>query len=141
MIAKYFGDRWSVVVLPVFGVLPPAGRMEARMVSWLERLAADRVIMWANQHANMLVSVEDVVAAVGLPRRMPHNTFEQAIGRSLHNEFTQVRIEQTVKTLVERNMIMTDIAFAMDYSGPEKLARLLREIGTGPSTYRKKIND
>lgn len=99
-------------------------------------------INYINQHANRVVSVEDVAAAVGLSRRMLHNRFKQAIGRSIHDEIKRVRIQQAIRMLVETNMTVTEIALAMGYSGPEKLSRYFqRETGATPLAYRKKIKN
>jgi len=99
-------------------------------------------INYINQHANRVVSVEDVAAAVGLSRRMLHNRFKQAIGRSIHDEITRVRIQQVIRMLVETNMTVTEIALAMGYSGPEKLIRYFqRETGATPLAYRKNIKN
>lgn len=99
-------------------------------------------INYINQHSNRVLSVEDVAAAVGLSRRMLHNRFKQAIGRSIHDEITRVRIQKAIRMLVETNMTVTEIALTMGYSGAEKLIRhFQRETGITPLAYRKKIKN
>ena len=94
---------------------------------------------YINQHANRVIQVADVAAVVGLSRRTLYNRFRQAVGRSVHDEITRVRVQQISKMLIDTNMQISTIAEEMGYPGPEKMVRYFqRETGYTPLAFRKK---
>ncbi len=90
-------------------------------------------------HAKSNIQVEDVVRHAGISRRGLYNKFQKILGRSVFEEITRFRIEQITKMLLETNLNVSQIAQAMDFSGPEKLDRYFRRnTGITPLAYRKK---
>jgi LacI family transcriptional regulator, galactose operon repressor len=90
-------------------------------------------------HAKNNIQVDDVVQFVRISRRGLYKKFQQTLGRSVFDEITRIRNEQITKMLLETNMNVSQIAQAMNFSGPEKLDRYFQRLnGMTPIAYRKK---
>jgi len=96
-------------------------------------------LKYIRMHAKSNIQVDDVVQNAGISRRGLYKKFQQTLGRSVFDEITRVRIEQISNMLLETNMNVSQIAHAMNFSGPEKLDRYFQRLnGMTPLAYRKK---
>jgi LacI family transcriptional regulator len=97
-----------------------------------------KAIRFIRQHAKTNVNVEAVVRQVSLSRRVLEKRFRQILGKSIHEEIRQARVELLVKMLSETQMSISDIAHALDFDDVTHLSRYFRkEKGLSPLQYRK----
>ncbi len=102
----------------------------------------DQVVSMAlrfiRQHSKELIQVGDVVAEVGLSRRPLQKRFRRILGRSIHEEIRRTHVKEFVRMLLETNMSVSQIAFALGYPSDKHIARIFRrEKGMTPLAYRR----
>lgn len=95
-------------------------------------------VRFIRRHAKEIIQVSDVVEAVAVSRRSLEQRFRRELGRSVLNEIKRARVDQVARMLVETNLSVSQIAFALGYTGVENIARYFRsEKGMSPVAYRK----
>lgn len=93
-------------------------------------------------NAKQSIQVSDVVDATVLSRRVLERRFRNLVGRSIHDEIRRVRVEQIILLLLETNLSVSKIAFALGYPGIDHIARYFRrEKGISLQAYRKKYGN
>ncbi|MHC4104166.1 MAG: helix-turn-helix transcriptional regulator [Planctomycetota bacterium] len=93
-------------------------------------------------NAKQSIRVSDVVDATALSRRVLERRFRNLVGRSIHDEIRRVRVEQIILLLLETNLSVSKIAFALGYPGIDHIARYFRgEKGISLRAYRKKYGN
>ena len=96
-------------------------------------------IRFIRQNAKEKIQVGDVVTAVAVSRCSLYKRFYKILGRSLHEEIVRVRMEQAARMLVETDMSISQIAFALGDYNDKHIARVFqKEFGVSPQTYRKR---
>jgi LacI family transcriptional regulator len=84
------------------------------------------------------ITVNDVIAAVGMSDRHLYNKFKRHLGRSVSQEIRNVKTQHIARMLIETNLSIVRIAAKLNYSGVEKLSRYFaREMGISPMAFRK----
>ncbi len=97
-----------------------------------------KAMRFIRQHSKEPIQVGDVVDAVALSRRSLYHQFRKVLGRSPNEEIRRARVEQIVRMLVETNLPVSKIAFALGYSSVAHIARYFRqEKGMNLQSYRK----
>ena len=95
-------------------------------------------VRFIRQHCREPIQVSDVVDAVLVSRRSLYQQFRRVLGRSPNEEIRRARVEQIVRMLVETNLPVSKIAFALGYSSVAHIARYFRqEKGMNLQSYRK----
>jgi len=90
-------------------------------------------------HARGWIQVEDVAEHVGLSRRTLERRFSKLIGRSVYSEIRKTRIQLVARMLLETNLTISQVSYALGYSCPENLSQSFqREKGLSPQAYRTK---
>ena len=90
-------------------------------------------------HARGWIQVDDVAEHVGLSRRTLERRFRKAIGRSVYGEIRKTRIQLVSRMLLETNLTISQVSYALGYSCPENLSQSFqREMGLSPQAYRVK---
>jgi LacI family transcriptional regulator len=97
-----------------------------------------KAVRFIRQHSKEPIQVSDVVDAVLVSRRSLYHQFRRVLGRSPNEEIRRTRVEQIVRMLVETNLPVSKIAFALGYSSVAHIARYFRqEKGMNLQSYRK----
>ncbi|RKY24489.1 MAG: hypothetical protein DRP62_03620 [Planctomycetota bacterium] len=94
-------------------------------------------IRFIRQHAREPIQVNDVVEATRIGRRRLEKKFQRIVGRSVHDEIKQTRIEEVAKMLRNTNLSISVIAMTLGYSSVNNIARYFRqEKGMSLLAYR-----
>jgi LacI family transcriptional regulator len=105
---------------------------------------ADALVKAAGQfiraHAGEAIGVKHVAAAFDLSRRTLDRRFVDALGRTVHDELTAVRMQTARNLLSESRQAMTEIATACGYATAASFSRAFRQhVGSWPSDYRSNV--
>jgi LacI family transcriptional regulator len=97
-------------------------------------------LRFIKNNARKMIQVDEIADAVALTRRVLEKRFRSKLGRSVHEEIVNVRMDLVARMLVETNMSIANIATAFGYSEINNLARCFRKIkGVNPLTFRKQF--
>lgn len=95
-------------------------------------------ILYIRRHSMLPIQVSKVADHVAMSRRSLERRFRRALGRSVLNEITNVRVDRICLMLTETNRPVSEIALSLGFSCPEHFARYLkRNKGMTPLAYRK----
>ena len=84
------------------------------------------------------LTVDDVVAATMVSRRVLEKKFRATLRRSIHREIRRVRVQYIQRLLVGTDMSIAEIAVKTGFDGIEHIARYFRkETGMSLRDYRK----
>ncbi len=98
-----------------------------------------KAISFIRDHVNSPVEVDDVVREVNLSRRLLYNRFRTATGKNVFAYIRDRRLEHFARQLLETNLTVSEIAYAMGYASDTNVARLFRKhFGLTPVAYRRK---
>jgi len=96
-----------------------------------------RALRFILTHARGWIQVEDVANHVGLSRRTLERRFSKLLGRSVYSEIRKVRVQLASRMLLETNLTISQVSYALGYSCPENMSQSFqRETGTSPQAYR-----
>jgi LacI family transcriptional regulator len=85
-----------------------------------------------------LISVDDVVNATALSRRVLEKRFQSVLKRSILDEINTLRIKQVKQLLTETDLSVTEISDFCGYTDIKNLSRYFRRHeGVSPLEYRK----
>ena len=99
--------------------------------------SADRYI---REHAGDAIGVAHIARAVGVSRRTLDRRFAKALGRSVHEELTAVRMQNACVLLSESLETVAYIARACGFRSAASFSRAFhRQIGCWPIEYRNRI--
>lgn len=85
-----------------------------------------------------LISVDDVVNATALSRRVLEKRFQSVLKRSILDEINTLRIKQVKQLLIETDLSVTEISDFCGYTDIKNLSRYFRRHeGVSPLEYRK----
>lgn len=98
-----------------------------------------RAISFIRERVNTLIEVDDVVAQVGLSRRRLYDRFRESTGKSIFAYIRDRRLENFARLLLETNLTVSEIAYAMGYDSDTNVARLFKKhFGMTPVAYRRR---
>lgn len=84
------------------------------------------------------ISVDDVVNATALSRRVLEKRFQSVLKRSILDEINTLRIKQVKQLLIETDLSVTEISDFCGYTDIKNLSRYFRRHeGVSPLEYRK----
>ena len=106
----------------------------------------DRVVAGArrfifDRFSDKLVQVADIVAHCGVSRRLLETRFAQAMGRTLLQELTEVRMERARTLLRDTDDAITQVAAASGFADANYFTKAFRNHhGLSPLKYRAEAN-
>jgi LacI family transcriptional regulator len=125
------------VVLPPTGVTP-RDSTTVLAISDPDVVAAVRFI---REHAGERISVNDVVAAVPLSRRVLETRFRKLLGRSPLEEIRRAHVERARQLLLSTNAPLWSIAAESGFAHVAHLSKAFREeTGQTPGAYRRQLS-
>ncbi len=88
--------------------------------------------------AKFKFSVEDVVKATNVNRRVLERRFKTAIHRSIYDEIQNIRVELIAKLLIETDLSISQITSYFNFTDAEHISRYFkRKKGIGLREFRK----
>lgn len=94
-------------------------------------------LRYIRSHTDEAVKVADVLRHVAMSRRTLEMRFRQALGRSIHDEITRVRIERAKQLLITSDWSIVHIGDACGFSFPSQFSYAFRrETGMPPQKFR-----
>lgn len=85
-----------------------------------------KALRFIRDHARENISVANVVRAAGLSRRALENRFRLQLGRSILREIRRIRVDLIAQMLMETDLPVADIAWALGYGNVQHIARYFR---------------
>jgi LacI family transcriptional regulator len=90
---------------------------------------------------NQPLTAEGMIADVPMSRRRLHDAFVRALGRSVAEELTRLRVNHAKRLLAESPAKLHEIARACGYNSESRLVIVFtRQTGMTPGEYRKAFN-
>jgi LacI family transcriptional regulator len=87
------------------------------------------------------LTAEGMISGVPMSRRRLHDAFVRAIGRSVAEELTRLRVNHAKRLLAETPAKLHEIARACGYNSESRLVIVFtRQTGMTPGEYRKAFN-
>lgn len=122
-------------------IIPPKGI--THRASTGHEVIKDQVVAttlgFVRDHFLEPISVSDVVAAVGMSRRVVEMRFRETFNRGIHEELTRLRIEEAKCQIIHNDSSITRIAENCGFSSIHYFsAAFKRETGVSPKQYHKK---
>jgi LacI family transcriptional regulator len=116
-------------------------RVQQRMstnVTAVEQPSVAEAIHYIRLHACDPCSIEDVTAATTISRRALERQFQSAMGRTLHDEITRVRMETARRLLLQPELPIDEIAARCGFSAIQSFNRFFRQtLGLTPAAFRR----
>ena len=126
----------SELLIPPKGVVERASTNTFKCRDVLVEQAVKAIRTTAPKGGN----VSDVLIEVPASRRNLETRFKQAMGRTLHQEITRVRIEHAKNLLRSTNNTMQEIAEESGFNTLQRFFHLFRQTeGSTPGVFRKKF--
>jgi len=126
-------SRYQVPVVPT--------RVEVRRSTDILAIEDHQVAValdFINRHINQPIRVGDVARAVGLSERNLYSRFQQALGRSVHEQITRTRVARICWMLENTTLSLLEIALAVGLPDDKHLARYFRrQKNMTPSAWRR----
>ena len=86
------------------------------------------------------ITVEDVLRAVPLSRRVLERRFRAVVGRTPHEEILRLRLDRVKQLLAETDLSLERISTLAGFAHPEYMSvAFKREIGVTPGCHRAQI--
>lgn len=99
-----------------------------------------KAIFFIRDHVNSAIQVDDVVREVNVSRRRLYDRFREATGKNVFAYIRDRRLEHFARQLLETNLTVSEIAYAMGYESDTNVARLFKKhFGDTPVAYRRKF--
>ncbi len=96
-------------------------------------------IQFIRAQAGNLIGAEQVAQALGVSRRTLDRRFAQALGRSVREELSRVRMQLARRLLVDNSQPIAEVARSCGYGTAASFSRAFRQhAGHWPSEYRNK---
>ena len=122
--------------------IPPTGvivRGSTDMLAVADPLVREAV-RFIRTHAGEAIGVKHVAAAFDVSRRTLDRRFEDALGRTVHDELTGVRMQIARSLLTDSLRTVSEIATACGYETGPSFSRAFRQhAGCWPTEYRNQV--
>ncbi len=97
-----------------------------------------KAMQFIKKNAKNKISVEDVVKATNVNRRVLERRFKTAIHRSIYDEIQNIRVELIAKLLIETDLSISQITSYFNFTDAEHISRYFkRKKGIGLREFRK----
>ncbi|MDO4585031.1 MAG: DNA-binding transcriptional regulator [Planctomycetia bacterium] len=129
--------------IPNFPVLfPPVGvctRRSTDLIAVEDEDVAD-TLRWIRREACQGLTVERIVAEVGLSRRTLERKFQQAFGRTMKEEIHRVRMERAKELLLESRLPIGNVARSLGFCSHAHFVHIFRQqTGLTPSEFLRQF--
>jgi LacI family transcriptional regulator len=95
-------------------------------------------LAYIRKHYASPVGVDDVARAIAVGRRDLERKFRRVLGRSIHEEIRQMRIERAKELLAETDHSMPEVAARAGFLDARRFAVVFRQVmGSTPTGYRR----
>ena len=137
-------DRWMATGKRPAGpiAVPPAGVIARRSTDLLAVDDPDvaAAIRFIRQNAGDALKVGDVLRFVAISRRTLEIRFRRAIGRSIHDEITRVRMDRARHLLISSDWTMPHIAAACGFPFSSQFSNAFKkQNGMAPVAFRNQF--
>jgi len=100
-----------------------------------------RALKAIREHFHQPLTAEGMISSVPMSRRRLHDAFIRALGRSVAEELTRLRINHAKRLLAESPAKLHEIARACGFNSESRLVIVFtRQTGMTPGEYRKAFN-
>lgn len=107
---------------------------------FIEDIDISKALSFIRQHSMEILQVDDVVAAVGAPRRLLERKFRTLLDRSIYSEIIRVRMNRAARMLSETNLPINKIALEFKYTEERYFTQCFKALmGMSPSNYRRRF--
>lgn len=97
-----------------------------------------KAVLYIRKNSAEHLSVDQVVDCITISRRSLERRFRKAIGCSIKEEITRIRLERICNMLTEADTSVSKIALALNFPSDEHISRyFMRNKGMTPLAYRK----
>jgi AraC-like DNA-binding protein/quercetin dioxygenase-like cupin family protein len=101
--------------------------------------AVDLMMRYLQDNYDRPLSIQDVVSQVRLSERHARRLFLEAIGKSMKEYLTSLRLDVAKQRLLSENVSISDIAFAVGFSDVRHFSTTFKQgVGVTPSEFREK---
>lgn len=112
-------------------------RQSSDLLSVSDPLVA-KALQLIRDHTDDGIAVTTVQRAVGLSRRSLDYRFVSALGRTVHEEITRVRMERLADLLIDTNWTLARMAERLNFSHSEYMGVAFKKYaGKSPGEYRR----
>jgi LacI family transcriptional regulator len=129
-------------IKPTVHLFAPRGAVTRRSTDALviDDPEVSAVVRMIRERACQGITVEEIVSAVPLSRRVLESRFRRLLGRTPHQEIVRCRIEAAKRLLASTDLPIKTIAKQTGTSHAEYLnARFKIEVGITPGAYRRQL--
>jgi LacI family transcriptional regulator len=99
-----------------------------------------QALVYIREHYKKPITIDDVANKVNLSRRHLYKKFMETLGRSVHKEIKNMRMNHICRLLTESDLSIYQITLSLGFTGIEHIARYFQnEKGLSPQEYRKKF--
>jgi len=103
----------------------------------IDDAALSKAVRFIRSNVRTSLTVEDVVKASGVSRRVLEKRFKKSYGVSIYQEIRRARVILFARMLVESNRTVTEIAEHLGFVGIEHIPRYFKaQTGMTPREYR-----
>ena len=97
-----------------------------------------KALSFIEYHSRQHTLVDEVADAVAMSRRNLHRRFVKTLGRTVHQEIRRARVELVVQMLLETDMTIAQIAYALGWPSEKHIAREFKAVkGVTPLAFRR----
>lgn len=119
--------------------VPPAGlveRMSTRFMAFDDPLV-ERALVYMHANVNQVYNVENLVQHCGKSRRTLEMRFSNAVGHSIHEEISRIRLERARQLLTDTDWTISRVAEECGFSDTKRMKEVfVRMIGKTPKEFR-----
>jgi LacI family transcriptional regulator len=119
--------------------LPPLGPVTRKStdITAIPDANITAALAFIRQHAADPISVNDVVKAVTISRRVLERRFQKYLQRSVYDEVQRVHIERACRMLIDTELQVVEVGDASGFSGRARFhATFAKAMGHTPKQYR-----
>lgn len=106
--------------------------------SWSRDPEVAKALAFIHKRLHRPLEVKEVVCEVNLSRRRLYDRFRASTGKSLSAYIRDRRLASFARLLIETNLTVSEIAYAMGYESETNIARSFKKhFGMPPAAYRR----
>jgi LacI family transcriptional regulator len=95
-------------------------------------------VRFIRRSADGKMQIKDVLDAVAVSRRNLERRFRRALGRSLHEEIRQTRVDRACRLLRDTTLEMEAVARQAGFASQVRLSTVFKSVtGMSPTTFRR----
>lgn len=97
-----------------------------------------KALSFIQYHSRQHLLVDEVADAVAMSRRNLHRRFVKTLGRTVHEEIRRARVDLVVQMLLETDMTIAQVAYALGWPSEKHIAREFKAVkGVTPLAFRR----